>query len=451
MRGLRSTLFLLVVAVALGAYIYFVESRRTPGEETKRDKVFSVEADKIEELQVRSAGGETTTLRKKDGTWEIVEPIAVKADESEVSGVTSNLASAEISRTIEEKAADLSAYGLAKPQVEVAFKTSGDADYRRLLVGEKTATGGDMYAKLASEPRVFLIPSYLETSFNRSTFDLRDKTLLAFDRDKADSIEIATGGRTVRAVKQGSEWTLQQPVAATADFSAVEGLLGRINTAQVKSIADQNPADLAKYGLAQPDATVSVGSGSSRATLLVGSRAEDGNIYAKDASRPMVVTVESSLVDELKKDPSELRRKDLFDFRPFNLTRLEIVRDGQTVAFEKAKGTEKDAQEKWRQVAPAAQDVDATKMDDLLGKLSNMRASSFVESRGNTGLDKPLLTVVARFDEGKKTERVELAKSGSDAYAARQGEPGAAKITTFDLDEVIRILDEMKKAPETKS
>ena len=43
MRGGNSFLVLLAVAVGLGAYIYFVESKRTGSDEKKKDKVFTVE------------------------------------------------------------------------------------------------------------------------------------------------------------------------------------------------------------------------------------------------------------------------------------------------------------------------------------------------------------------------------------------------------------------------
>ena len=40
---------------------------------------------------------------------------------------------------------------------------------------------------------MFLVSSFQETSFNRKPFDLRDKKILKFDRDKADSLVLAQG------------------------------------------------------------------------------------------------------------------------------------------------------------------------------------------------------------------------------------------------------------------
>jgi hypothetical protein len=76
MRGLRSFLVLLVVAIGLGAYIYFVERKRPSAEDaaTKREKVFTVESSAIEELEIQSEKGERTKLTKTGGAWRIVAP-----------------------------------------------------------------------------------------------------------------------------------------------------------------------------------------------------------------------------------------------------------------------------------------------------------------------------------------------------------------------------------------
>ena len=48
MRGLTTTIILVLVLAGLGAYIYFVESERPAGGIEDREKVFAVEADQIE-------------------------------------------------------------------------------------------------------------------------------------------------------------------------------------------------------------------------------------------------------------------------------------------------------------------------------------------------------------------------------------------------------------------
>jgi hypothetical protein len=448
MRGFRSTLILLVVLVGLLGYIYFIESGKpaTPAGEEAKAKVFSVTADKIAELAVRPAAGDPTVLRKTNGTWQIVQPIESAADESEVSGITAGLASLEIQRVVDENPGDLKRYGLAQPRVDIAFKAAGDRNERHLFVGDKTATGGDLYAKLQNEKRVFLISAYLDSTLNRSTFDLRDKSVLKFERNKVDSVVLASldKGKNVQLAKSGEEWSLTRPVEARADFGAVEGLIGRLQTAQMKSLVTTDPKDLKEYGLDKPDVSATLGVGSARATLEIGRKSADATLYARDSSRPMVFTVEAGLLDELKKSPDDYRRKDLFECRPYNATRVEVTRGSDTWAFEKVKGQGKDATEKWHQVSPAARDVDAAKMDAFLTSLTNMRAQSWAAPGTKTGTDQPALTATARFDDGKKQERVVFGKAGTDVYASRTGEPGAAKVDPVEFDAALKALDALK-------
>ena len=65
MRGVRSTIALVLVLAGLGAYIYFVTWKLPPDSGPQRDKVFaSVQSDQIEELQVKAESGEVTTLNE---------------------------------------------------------------------------------------------------------------------------------------------------------------------------------------------------------------------------------------------------------------------------------------------------------------------------------------------------------------------------------------------------
>ncbi len=92
MRGLWSTLSLIVVLAALGAYIYLVTWKKTPETTSTQEKVFvGFEADKVDELKVTSDKSDVTTLKKVNGAWQVVAPVMAAADEAEVSGIVSAL------------------------------------------------------------------------------------------------------------------------------------------------------------------------------------------------------------------------------------------------------------------------------------------------------------------------------------------------------------------------
>jgi hypothetical protein len=220
-----------------------------------------------------------------------------------------------------------------------------------------------------------------------------------------------------------------------------------VQTAQMKSIvaAEPSPADVKKYGLDKPSATVNLHLGSARASLLLGGKADDGSVYARDASKPDVFTIESSLADDLKKGADDYRRKDMFEFRAFNATRVDITRGSQTISFERVKSQNKDQADTWKRLAPSPGDPDRQKVEDLLAGLADIRATSFVDSKAKTGLDSPAMVVVAKFDDGKKEERVTFGKNGDDVYASRPDDPGAGKIESSKFDDAMKALDELVK------
>lgn len=440
MRGLRSFIGLLVIALALGAYLYFVESKRTPGDDAeKRDKVFAVEADAIEEVTIRSEAGERTTIEKKGAEWQVTAPAATRADAAEISGITTNLSTLEIQRQVEENPADLQMFGLAKPRIEVSFKSGGQE--QRLLIGTKTPTGSDLYAKTAAQPKVFLIASFLDSTFNRSTFDLRDKTALAFDREKADVVEIAAANATVRLGKTGDGWQLTQPVIKRSDTAAIEGLIARIAGLQMKKVESAEGGALQPFGLVTPSATIRVGSGSAQSTLLLGSAAGPGEVYAKDAARPEVFTVESALLEDLKKGAGAYVQKGLFDARAFNTTRIELARGADSRVFDRTKGLNKDGkeEEKWRQTTPAPKDLDAASVEALLSALTDATGDSVVPDMPS-GV-KPAMSVALTFDEGKQ-ERVSFYRVGADTFASRDGV--IMRVPATLLDSIIKAVDQLR-------
>lgn len=445
MRRGRSTLILLALAAALGAYIWFVEMKRDPSDdEPKTEKVFaSLEADQIAALTLTASNGDVTTLKKDGAGWKIETPVQVPADASEVSGVTSNLATLDLTRVIDEKPASLEPFGLEKPRLRLAFTVNGAA--RTLLLGAKTATGGDTYAKLDDAARVFTVPSWLEQSLDRTTFQLRDKAIVSVDREAIDHLTITGAPGTIELKKDGSEWRLVQPLQARADGAEVGSLLTRLSSGQMQAIVADEPATLDVYGLEPVRTTVTAtGGGKALAQVLLGSASGDTAVHMRDASRPMVFTVEKALADDLQRGADAYRAKDVFAFRPFSLSRLVLTRGDTSRTFEKKKtGSGQDATDTWTQTAPPDPAVTAAAIEDIASRLGTMRAEAWADVPKVTT---PVLGVVATFDGGKE-ERVAIVQAGDQMFALRAGEPGAARLTAPAVTDVIALLEPASAAP----
>jgi hypothetical protein len=130
MGRLTSTLILVVVLAGLGGYIYFVDAKRpapgADGSPATKEKVFTVEADKINELRI-TYQGQSSLLKKSDSGWKLIEPTAIEADPPEAIGVATALTNVEITRVIDENATNLEQFGLAKPNITLNSRPTAAA------------------------------------------------------------------------------------------------------------------------------------------------------------------------------------------------------------------------------------------------------------------------------------------------------------------------------------
>jgi hypothetical protein len=447
-RGLRSTLVLLLVLSGLGAYIYFVTWRLPDPLLSTENRVYKpLEADDIQEFTLKAESGDMTTVRKSGEAWQIVSPRQLPAYLPQVTGVTSMLAYLDVERVIDEEPKDLAEYGLDNPRITIDFKVSGDRTFGTLLVGKKTPTGASLYAKRADEKRVFLIGQHHESSLNRTTFDLREKKFVTFTRDQVTAVDLSRGKERLTLKKDEGRWVVTAPISARADFTTVEGFIGSVEVAQMGAVLaeEATPEDLKKYGLDRPVITATFDVQGTPTTLIVGSAAGEDGFYAKDTQKPTLFTIEKFLETELRKPVDDFRRKDMFDFQTPLASRVEFTKDGQTVAFERVKGEGENAEDSWRRVSPNTANADKAKLEALLSQLAATRSVSFLPTTANTGLQKPALSVVVRFEDGKREERVDFGRNGPDAFASRPDQPGAAKIETAQLDNAVTAFDELVK------
>ena len=306
-RG-RSFLLLLALAAGVGAYVWFVELERDMNApETPAEKVFAVEVDQLQEVRLRNEAGEENVLQRSGDRWVFAGQDGVDVDPAEAADLASGLAGLESQRVVDEQPPALAEYGLETPRVTVSFTDAAGAE-RTLLIGNRTPTGGDLYAKLADSPRVFLIGAWLDETFNRSRFDLRDKAALKFSRDAVTNVTLTSGEGTVALAQAGGEWRLTSPEEAPADNAAADAIVNALSSARMQSVVDT--PDPAAMGLARPAVTASVTAGPTRAVLEIGGPAPDGTRYARDAVRGLVFTVDASLAEQMSKTAADLRRKD---------------------------------------------------------------------------------------------------------------------------------------------
>jgi hypothetical protein len=425
---------LAIVLAALAAYIFFVDSRMPVGSDTAAPAAFDVVVDDIDEIAVTALDGTTSRLRRNDGEWKLVEPLETMADAAVASIVAGSLASLEIQRVIVEEGADLQEYALDPPRLEVAFH-AGEDKFRRLQIGGTTPAGDNLYARLADQTQVFLISSFLEGTFNRTPFDLRDKRVLVFDAATAESFSVTADNSTQRFTRQEGTWSIVEPLEVRGDHATIDTLITSVSVGRMRGVAAESPDNLVEYGLNNPVLSITAVTGSVSKTLLFGASDED-IIYAKDTSRPMVFTTAISLAEGLEHPLSELRNRNMFDFKMLTTDRLEIDRDGEVIVLERT--TNESGAHVWHGVDGNSFEPELA--DAVLTTLTALRAGVFLSER-HAALDEQSLSVTARFNDDQ-IETVMFAREGDDVFANRTDEPGSVRLElTTRFEAVLDALD----------
>jgi hypothetical protein len=343
-----------------------------------------------------------------------------------MNSVVSSLASLASDHLIEEKAPDLSPYGLAKPSMEVIV-TQKDGKSRQVLIGDETPTGNGYFAGLRGDPRVFTIASYTKTSIDKNSQDLRDKRLLTFDSDKLTRVELFAKSQSLEFGKNNrNEWQILKPRPLRADGGLVEELVRKLKDAKMDLTASDEDVKktAAAFGSGTQVAMARVTDASGAQQLQV-RRDKDKNYYATSSAVEGIYKITSDVGDALDKGLDDFRNKKIFDFGWNDPVKVE-VRDGAKQAGYQKSG------EKWMS---SGKQMDSATIQTVIDKLRDLSAVKFPEA----GFGAPSLEFTVTSNDGKRVEKAAIAKAGSEWIARRENEP-----TLYQLD--AKVVEELQKA-----
>jgi hypothetical protein len=443
----KTTILTALVLAGLVVYIYRYEREPIdPDTDSEREQVFEIEADQIQEIEIRRADGETLRLeRSGEDAWQLLAPVQAPADASEADGLAGNIASLERERVVAEGELNLADYGLENPKLEVEFKTEDAETPTTVLLGDETPTTTNMYAKLADEDKVFVMAASLESSFDKKAWDLREKSVFHFSRDDVEEVVVKRpDGELVLARVSEDLWNVAKPSFTRADRYKASGLVSTLETSKMEEIVTEAAEDFAPYGLASPGYEVDIELKGGRSDKLLVGEEKGGRYFARNPDRAMVYLIGASLVDELKKDASEYISKRLFDFATYQVSKFQIAPDaGAARVFEKTKQDDEDV---WAETAPEARDLDRTKVEDFLYKLNGTDADGTVTEGvaklESYGLDRPAFTMTIWSKDGESVEEVVVGKpDGDSVYARRKGDELLLELSVSKWDEIENLMD----------
>ncbi len=332
----RTTGILLLVAAALGAFVWLYE---LGGEEGRRDaeerakRLFrGLEAEDVAWIELRTSDGADARLERADVGWRLVAPLEFPADpaaERMAEELVAVVHEAEIDAP--QPAAE---YGLDDASARVV-RFGADGETHELRLGAQTPIGANVYAR-TSEPRpVYTVASFRTQAFEHALLDLRHARLNDFDTTAVRGVEASwPGGRVVLArdaaaappeaddaegegadapAADAASWRLVSPLAVRADDEAVDRLLTSLAFLRADAFADApTPEQAALFD--PPDFAATLEREGAEPLHFALSRPDaEGHRWARGA-RETLYRVPAERIDDFPRRTVAYRWRQLADF-----------------------------------------------------------------------------------------------------------------------------------------
>lgn len=386
---------------------------------TTDTKILTIPEDQIQDIKIQHANGDAVELSKASGKWQIVEPKQLGADPDASTSLVSTLSSVSADKTIEDKAADFSPYGLVKPAIDVTVKRK-DGKSDQIEIGDDTPNNSGAYARTPNNAKVYTVFSYVKTSLDKSLNDLRDKRLLTFDSDKITRIDLTAKNDSEEFGKNAqNEWQILKPRPLRADGTTVDSLVSKLKDAKMDATISPDDAKKAQAGYASGTkvATASVTDSNGTQTIEV-RKDKDKNYYAKSTAVEGIYKITSDVGDSLDKGLDDFRNKKLYDFGFSDPSKLEV--NGATYT---------KSGDKWMS---GPKTMDNTSVQNLIDKLRDLSATKFADK----GAGDQVFEATVTSNNGKRVEKVTVTRQGDQYFAKRENEPGIYVIDAKAVDDL---------------
>lgn len=379
----RSTRWLVALALALLAYIVFIERRwlDTPAREQATAKLLpDFDPAKVTSLEILR-DQQIIRVRRTNDTWVLAAPVVYPAQGDAVERFLESLG--QLTRMTYITAAELLAqtnglahFGLEPPLASIVLQSR--AGRQELRVGGPTPFGGRVYVQVVGADGLYAAEAGFTTRLPRSAEEWRDTVFVNLAGLSFNRLEVRTGARSFEALRNPTNrlWELTQPIHARADNPRLEALLRQLQAARVSQFVTDDPAaDLEPLGLRPPEVELILAQGTNEVlTLQFGRSASHAPnaVHARRADRGGVVLVPKALADQLRARFSEFRDKRLLGFPPLTAERIEVRgEEGFTV--------QRQTNGLWRLIQPRDQPADAGLMKDFLVNLGELEVVEFVK------------------------------------------------------------------------
>ena len=287
----------------------------------------------------------------------------------------------------------------------------------------------------------------------REETERQEELLLHFDSDQVTGLELTTAAGTVRATRADGGGSIVAPVATTADGTAIDSLVDRLESGRRERLIVEAAADLAPFGLLEPVArvTLELSSGESKTLAVGGDTPVGANVYVTAGDAGTVHSALAGLKDALDKSLFDLRDKSVLVFDEGAVRRVDLSRGPFRAVLEASSGNDEELQ--WNATSPFDGRADGDTVDDILSALHTAEATAFVvdaepstEQLAQYGLSEPTATIAMRTEDDASHGLLIGASAADDAgyYAMRTGGTSVFVVEADLLDNLPSSADRLR-------
>lgn len=474
MKG-RTLAVLFVVAIALGAFIWFFE-RELPSTEERAEvakrvlgsleleavRAVTLEHDgqRVElsrvDLPDDSDGSDQTTEVAESGpaVWRIEQPLAARADTTAVEALLRRLTEAEHRRVFESGAR--SDFGLEAPARRISLTTEDGAEVV-LEIGDDAPVGEGVYVAVAGSGTLYLVDSTVTSDLDRAPGDWRDRQLLAagtaqalrasklgsFSNLRSDVASVSSLATGVLLVKRDETFWLEAPHRDRADDELVASLFTTLSGARVEAFVD-DPPPLAEIGLDPVVAGLEIVPEGEDAVIRVEWGAptgpEGGRFWARVDGQ--VVETNAALGEILARPAEAWRSRAWTTSKSFEIDRVTAA-DGETTFEVRRAENGSDwtrrpagAGEVGAEESVVEENIGYAAVADLLYAVTSARATDVVD-KGTVALSAtPDISLTLASNDDTKIEGLQLYQVGEDWWGPA---PGREALLRFAPDWVAEL------------
>ena len=359
--------------------------------------VLKFSPDEVSGFSLQVSGQSEIRCRKRDESgWEMIEPVAAKADAKEIESMLSALDTLKVAVFEADGNVHPVQYGLDKPRIEVRL-SSVDNKAQDLLVGADVGTTGRVYVRRADLDSVYAVNKEIYVELHKTVFDLHDKRVIDFQRTATTRFAIERRGEAKIACEKNAdgEWKIKAPVQLKADTSAVDDLLFGVDALKAVEFVSDPPKSLQPYGLDAPSIQVSFMVRDVEAAVLLVGKTKGNNVYVKSQSTETVALVKKDFLDLVGMGVAGLRDKQVLDFDSDDAVKL-VLRHGDVHLACQKQGTS------WRLTHPVQEDAKNGAVSSMLYQINGLKVEKFladVPNAATTGLDAPEIQVTVTLKD----------------------------------------------------